>query len=141
MRRLTDRNEGFTLVELAVTLAIVAILAVVAIPSYRDYVRRGALEEASTALAAYAQRMESGYDSSGNYGVANCAVALPAANARWTYTCALQAGGQGFLATATGAGLANGFAYTLDNFGSRRTTSWAGAAVAKTCFVSRGTEC
>ena len=41
-----------------ITVAIVGILAAVAYPSYRDYIVRGQLVDATTALATYRADME-----------------------------------------------------------------------------------
>jgi prepilin-type N-terminal cleavage/methylation domain-containing protein len=51
-------SQGFTLIELMITVAIVAILAAIAIPNYRDYVIRGQLVDATQALAAVRANME-----------------------------------------------------------------------------------
>ena len=47
--KLTD-TDGFTLIELMVTVAIVAILAAVAYPSYTGHIRKARRTEAKTAL-------------------------------------------------------------------------------------------
>ncbi len=44
------RARGFTLVELMVTVAIAAILLSLAVPAYREYLRRGAVAEAVAAI-------------------------------------------------------------------------------------------
>jgi len=49
---------GFTLVELMITVVIVAILAMVAIPAYNDSVRKGRRADAKSTLATYAARQE-----------------------------------------------------------------------------------
>ncbi|MGL4716752.1 MAG: type IV pilin protein [Aeromonas sp.] len=53
--------SGFTLLELMITVAIVAILASVAAPSYFSYVRDARRDDAKRALLEAAQTMESFY--------------------------------------------------------------------------------
>jgi len=45
-----SRQPGFTLIELMITVAVVAILAAIAVPSYRTYVLRSQRTAATTAL-------------------------------------------------------------------------------------------
>ncbi len=50
--------RGFTLIELMITVAIVAILAAVAIPQYSDYVRKSRRSDAWTLLQTAQQAQE-----------------------------------------------------------------------------------
>jgi len=53
-----QRQSGFTLIELMVTVAIVAILAGIAIPSYTSYITRSKLLEATSNLLGMRTKME-----------------------------------------------------------------------------------
>lgn len=149
-------NRGFTLIELMIVVAVVAILAGVALPSYFDYVRRGQLPEAQAALSDFRVKMEQYYQDNRSYGTsgANCADASPPSWATSTpaltygaaqffsYSCALSGGGQGYTITATGStGRAVGHAYTIDHNNARATTQFKGAAVTKGCWLIKGSEC
>ena len=129
--------KGFTLIEMMVTVAIIAILTAIAVPSYSDYVKRGQLTDA-TMLANYRVKLEQYYQDANSYASGGaCGIAL-APTQFFTYACQLNttAGastGQSFMITATGipgTGAA-GFSYTineLDVKASTGPTGWTGNA-------------
>lgn len=53
-----SRNSGFTLVELLVVVTVLAVIATIAVNSYRDYVLRSGRAEARAALADLAKLEE-----------------------------------------------------------------------------------
>ena len=57
--RLRGRSPGLTLIELMVTVGIVAILASVAVPSFRDFISRGRVSGAAEATAQDLQLVKS----------------------------------------------------------------------------------
>lgn len=150
------RSRGFTLIEVMITVAIVAILSGIAMPAYFDYVRRGQLPEAFGNLADFRIKMEQYYQDNRSYGTSStvCANVNPPAWANFvpsnqkyfTYTCTpsnLVSGTyQGYTITATGSsGRAVGHAYTINSANAQATTTYKGSAVTKTCWLSKGNEC
>ena len=134
------RQRGFTLVELMVTVAVVAILAGIALPSYNAYITRSRIPAGLEALSSYAMRMEQSYQDSGSYGTAGCRLALPAA-ANFTLGCALSDGGQGYTATATGINGLAGYTYSIDHNATRRTVAHPKGVPATACWSMKGNTC
>lgn len=61
------KQQGFTLIEVMIAVAIVAVLAGIAIPNYTEHVARGRRADAQTQLLAAQQWMERLYSESYRY--------------------------------------------------------------------------
>lgn len=147
-----SRYAGFTMIEVMIAVVIVAILAAIALPSYRDYIQRGKITEATTNLSDLRVKLEQFYQDNRRYGTAGaCGVAMPAAATvrYFTYGCVSSnpsgAGDQQFVVTANGVvgeGMAN-FTYTVNEANARASTitatGWTGNA---TCWaIKKGGTC
>lgn len=64
---LQRRVQGFTLIELMITVAIVAIIAAIAYPAYTEQVRKGRRAEAKAALVEMMNRQERFYSQNNAY--------------------------------------------------------------------------
>ena len=64
--------KGFSLLELMVVLALMAVLLTVAIPSYRQYIQRGERAEAIRLMLAIAQCQERIRANTGYYDTTQC---------------------------------------------------------------------
>jgi len=58
MRNEPSREHGFTLIEVTIVVVIVAILAAIALPSYRDQLRKSARAQAQAFLTDMASRQQ-----------------------------------------------------------------------------------
>lgn len=138
-RKLTRSGErGFTLIELMIVVAIVAILASIMLPAYQDQVRKSRRADAKAVLTELSGFMERFYASNGRYdqdGAGN-AVALPfnqsPREGRKYYNLTVAAAADTYTLTATaiaGTGQENDVAagvscdpLTLDHLGAKTPT-------------------
>lgn len=143
------KRNGFTLIELMIAVAVIALLSAVALPSYSSYVARGKMIEATSALADYRVKMEQYFQDNRNYGTANgsCPVTvLP--SQYFTYSCLVGAATPSATYTATATSIAGSlgnttgdYTYSVNETNAKLTTQFKGAAVSKSCWLLRGSEC
>jgi type IV pilus assembly protein PilE len=139
MNTLKVAQKGFTLMELMMVVAIIGVLAGIALPNYRDYIKRGKVAEATANLADQKIRMEQHFQDARAY---DCAFSVSATQQQiyFDYDCDDTVAGQ-FLLTATGfaaQGMDN-YEYTINHAGAK-TSEIDG--VAKGCWAaSAGAAC
>ena len=63
--KMKQNQQGFTLIELMIVVAIIGILAAVAIPSYRDYTARAQMSEALSLLTGFKTSLAGYHQSQG----------------------------------------------------------------------------
>lgn len=140
-------TRGFTLIEVMITVAIVAILAAIAVPSYSNYIRRARLSETLAVLSGMRVKMEQFFQDNRTYngacGLAGSSVApAPTNTTNFTYACVPSGVGvvpSTYVITATGIGTMAGFVYTMNEANVRNTTAvpsgWSGANTG--CWVTK----
>ena len=146
--------RGFTLIEVMIVVAIVAILAAVAIPSYRDYILRGQLVDGTTLLASFRANMERYYQDNRRYTAVSATIVPPCdptvavalrTQGNFVVSCTATDGPpQRFLITATGSGSVLNFNYTVTESDVRATPSVgaAGWNTSPTCWITKkGQSC
>jgi type IV pilus assembly protein PilE len=119
---------GFSLIELLIAVAIVGILASIALPSYREHLRRGAMEEVTASVGTGRVAIEQFFLDNRTYEDAPC----PDGTEYFAVACESDA--TTYTITATGSDLMDGFVIDIDETGARSTTGpWGDAA----CWLSR----
>lgn len=142
-------QRGFTLIEVMVTVAIIAILAAIALPNYTDYVTRSRVVEATANLSDARAKMEQYFQDNRSYPT-GCNTGTPAttevqvATGQYFDLACSNLTGTTYTVTATGKGPMTGFTYTI-NESNVRTSAFTGAGSSKgwtaaspnTCWVIR----
>ena len=146
--------HGFTLIEVMITVAIVAILAAIALPSYSDYLLRGRLVEGTNTLGSERVLMEQYFQDNRTYADVSTSIKSPCNTASlatlsaslkyFTITCSGYTSGTAYTITATGNSSTGGAVYTVDqtNLMTTKTPSTWGANTYTGCWIMRkGDSC
>ena len=95
------RSRGFTLIELMITVVVVGILAVIAIPGYQDYIRKGRRADGKAALLRIQLQQEKWRAGHTTYSGDLAAIGVGTASADGHYTLSLSGADEaGYTATA-----------------------------------------
>ena len=143
LERETSRFGGFTLIEVMITVAVIAILAAIALPSYIDYITRSKLVEAKTNLSDMRTRLEQYFLDNRTYPTGGCVstaptatqISLPTNVKNFVIACGPPLPtATTYTVTATGLG----FVFSIDQTNLKQTPTvpagWTSSAI---CWVSR----
>ena len=136
-------QHGFTLIELMITVAIIAILSAIAIPQYSEYVQRSRITEATMTLSDQRLKMERFFQDNRSWQpvglpaacTANTVAPPPGPTAHFTFVCNVGSATT-YTVTATGTGPMLGFVYTVNERNVRSTTGApTGWTLAANCWA------
>lgn len=138
------RENGFTLIEVLIAVVIIAVVAAIAVPSYRQHVLRSKIPEATSKLAELRMKMEQWYADKRSYENGPCPAAgapITVPGARYfTYSCT-EVGPAIYTLQASGVASEGmtGFTYILTHTNARksRTPSWGDS---ENCWISKQGE-
>jgi prepilin-type N-terminal cleavage/methylation domain-containing protein len=145
-----QRQPGFTLIELMVTMAILAIIAAVALPNYTDYLKRGRIPEATSNLQAMKTKMEQWFQDNRTYpstcGTAAGATQIAVPTLQYfTITCPVLNANSYTIQAVGGVGGGDqsmaGITYQIDQANSRSTIVTAGSTMANFGYPVGTTPC
>lgn len=135
-----SKQQGFTLIEVMITVVIVGILAAIAVPAYMDYVVRGKIPDATSALSTKRVQNEQYFQDNRSYVGAPGCTADTTTSKFFSFSCYPVATATTYTIRADGVGSMASFAFTIDEANNKTTPTVAtGWTTSATCWVtSRG---
>ncbi|MFA5631838.1 MAG: type IV pilin protein [Porticoccaceae bacterium] len=128
-RRPGRSSAGFTLIEMMITVVVVAILAAIALPSYTSYIKRSNARAAGADLMALSTALENVFQRTLNYPDAETDTTdetqdkvtgwSPAQGANFDFTMDSDSASSKYTLTAAGKGTMEGCDLTLNEKGER----------------------
>lgn len=130
------QQNGFTLIEVMIAVLIIGILAAIALPAYNNYVIRGKIPEATSALSAGRVQLEQYFQDNRTYVGFECAT-IGTSN-YFDFSCSAGPDATSYTLLAEGKSSMNGFEYTV-NESNTKTSLIASPAPAD--WISNSTTC
>lgn len=135
--------RGFTLIEIMIVVAMVAILTAIAVPSYNEYTIRGRIPDATSGLATKQVQLEQFFQDNRTYLGSDANINRPCfndtRNRNFDFSCTVLTATT-YTLQATGKGSMAGFSFTVDQANQRQTTAVPAGWVApapNNCWVTR----
>jgi prepilin-type N-terminal cleavage/methylation domain-containing protein len=143
----SQKDKGFTLIEVMIVVAIIGILAAVAYPAYTDFILRGRLVDATNELAVLRTDMERHFQDNRTFNDATgfpspCKAARTAGS--FSVSCVGNGGAvadQTYTLVAVGSGPTAGFVFSLDQANVRGTEAGAFGTCNGEWLLKKGQTC
>ena len=136
------KQQGFTLIELMIVVAIIGILAAIAIPAYQDYTARAQMSEAFSLTGGQKSAVSEVYANTGAWPTDNTAAGIaPATDIKGKYVAQVAVNSGKIVATminTTGisAGI-KGATLTLTPTNNKGSIDWACSSSAAQKYVPK----
>ena len=136
--------HGFTLIEIMVTVAIVAILSAIALPVYSDYVTRGKIPEAIANLGSKSLQIEQWFLDNRTYVGAPGCTSDTTTSRYFDFSCSVSSTTT-FTLLATGKSSMLGFSYSIAPNNAKTTvavpTGWSLPTTNNCWITGKGGVC